>query len=319
MKVLCIGGSDTALDAVLATLRARGHDACRAASAECGLEALAHEQPDLVLVAHQPPGLDAFALARELRRRAHGPWFPVFLLGADDAPSMLARTLESGADDWLALAPDMPTLGAHIALAERIAELRQRLEAAGEALAQADRRLLRASRVDGLTGAANRAQFDDTLQAEWRRALRAGQPLALLIIDLDHFRQYNLGYGHTRGDECLVRIAALLRRALQRPADSLARYRGETFAVLLPDTAETGALGLARRLVEAVRAARLPHEHSPVADHVTVSVGCAALTPTPDASPETLLAHAEAALAEAKRWGRNRATRASEVPEFVPA
>jgi diguanylate cyclase (GGDEF)-like protein/PAS domain S-box-containing protein len=159
--------------------------------------------------------------------------------------------------------------------------------------------------VDALTGISNRRRFDEALANEWRRALRDGEKLSLLLIDADHFKRYNDTYGHVRGDSCLKQIAEAALDVVLRPGDLVARYGGEEFAVVLPGTDETGAKAVAEDICQAVRNRRLPHEgNSP--GIVTVSVGCATIIPQRGKSPQDLIEAADQALYRAKGRGRNR-------------
>lgn len=162
------------------------------------------------------------------------------------------------------------------------------------------------ARVDPLTGVGNRREFSETLESEVRAALRAGAPLGLLMIDIDHFKNYNDHYGHPAGDRCLRDVADLLRKVVRRPRDRLTRYGGEEFAVLLPGTPLEGVAEVGREVVARVRMLDLPHEASPVADRVTVSVGAASLTPVGPDDTVALVRHADEALYAAKGAGRNR-------------
>ena len=122
----------------------------------------------------------------------------------------------------------------------------------------ANRELTRLSGVDGLTGVANRRQFDEALLREWRRCLRAQQPLSLLMCDVDFFKQFNDAYGHQAGDECVTAVAELLRSSLRRPADIVARYGGEEFAAVLPETGLEGGLRVAESMRSALEALGIP-------------------------------------------------------------
>ncbi len=162
------------------------------------------------------------------------------------------------------------------------------------------------SLTDGLTGVANRRQFDLALAMEWARSLRQGQPLALLMIDIDHFKLYNDRLGHPQGDVCLRSMAQLLSSCLRQPVEQLTRYGGEEFAVLLTDAdAQAGAV-VAQRCLDAVAAAQLPHPCSPVGPYVTLSIGVASCCATPEHSAEQLIQAADLALYQAKRQGRSR-------------
>ncbi|MTV36449.1 diguanylate cyclase [Duganella radicis] len=157
---------------------------------------------------------------------------------------------------------------------------------------------------DGLTGLANRRCFDDTLNAEWQRALRQQQPLSLLMVDVDNFKQYNDAYGHLGGDECLQRIATAVSSEM-RANDLVARYGGEEFAVILPNQSLKGAAIVAERIRCRVEQLHLPNLGSK--QHVvTVSIGAATALAAPENDPSQLVATADSALYRAKHMGRNR-------------
>ena len=159
--------------------------------------------------------------------------------------------------------------------------------------------------TDALTGIANRRRFDDALELEWRRSARAGVPLSLLMIDVDHFKAYNDHCGHQRGDECLRRVARLLLNSVGRPADLVARYGGEEFVCLLPGVDEVGAQAVAARLLRAVRAAAIAHPRSPSASRLTISIGVATAFDLAG-KPDALVALADRLLYAAKDAGRDR-------------
>jgi diguanylate cyclase (GGDEF)-like protein len=159
--------------------------------------------------------------------------------------------------------------------------------------------------ADGLTGVANRRRFEDFLAAEWRRARRAGESVALLLLDIDHFKLYNDCYGHQAGDECLARIAAALTTTASRSTDLLARFGGEEFAIVLGGTDLNGGLRVAREASAIVRDLRIPHAASPTGEFVSLSIGVAA-TAVDDAMPAPgLVRAADSALYRAKADGRN--------------
>jgi diguanylate cyclase (GGDEF)-like protein/PAS domain S-box-containing protein len=157
---------------------------------------------------------------------------------------------------------------------------------------------------DGLTGLANRRCFDDTLYAEWARALRQRQPLSLLMVDVDNFKAYNDANGHLGGDECLKRIATAVASEM-RANDLVARYGGEEFAVILPNQSLKGAASVAERIRTRVEQLQVPNRVA-AAQHVTVSIGAATAIAAPDNSASELVAIADAALYRAKHMGRNR-------------
>jgi diguanylate cyclase (GGDEF)-like protein/PAS domain S-box-containing protein len=157
---------------------------------------------------------------------------------------------------------------------------------------------------DGLTGLANRRCFDDTLHAEWARALRQRQPLSLLMVDVDNFKAYNDAHGHLGGDECLKRIATAVASEM-RANDLVARYGGEEFAVILPNQSLKGAAIVAERIRCRVEQLQVPNRLAPT-QHVTVSIGAATAVASPDTDASQLVAIADAALYRAKHMGRNR-------------
>jgi two-component system chemotaxis family response regulator WspR len=160
--------------------------------------------------------------------------------------------------------------------------------------------------VDALTGVANRRHAMDLLSAEWGRSAREHLPLALVMIDLDCFHQYNEQYGHLGGDACLQRVVEGMVRCLRRPADYLGRYGGEEFMVVLPNTDAVGAKIVAERIRAAVEALAIPHCASACAHVVTVTLGFASMKVLATDSMDRLIAAADAALLRAKADGRNR-------------
>jgi diguanylate cyclase (GGDEF)-like protein len=164
--------------------------------------------------------------------------------------------------------------------------------------------LLRETQTDPLTQLANRRCFDETLSHEWLRALAAGNPLCLIMIDIDHFKAFNDRYGHVMGDDCLRKVGAVLR-AETRPSNLVARYGGEEFAVILTDTLSDAAVAVAHRLREAVQHQKIPHEGAGPGAIVTISVGLASICPTKGENGRLLIEEADRALYAAKHAGRN--------------
>lgn len=165
---------------------------------------------------------------------------------------------------------------------------------------------------DGLTGIANRRSFDEKLQLEWSRGQRQGEPLSLILADVDQFKRYNDHYGHQGGDTCLKAVAGVLQQQIFRAADLAARYGGEEFAIVLPNTDPAGAAIVAERLRSELEALELPHAASDVAACVTLSLGVASCIPAAHEKPEQLVSDADAALYAAKAQGRNRVCCARE-------
>ena len=164
------------------------------------------------------------------------------------------------------------------------------------------------ARTDGLTGIDNRRSFDEHLEDVWKQARRELQSVAVVLVDIDHFKLYNDCYGHKPGDDTIQAVAQCLARSVHRPLDQVARYGGEEFVVVLYDPNEQFVRDYADRLVEKIAALNIEHKGSDVADMVTASVGAAIVWPHKVGRPEQLLRGADDALYESKAQGRNRAT-----------
>jgi diguanylate cyclase (GGDEF)-like protein len=163
------------------------------------------------------------------------------------------------------------------------------------------------ARIDGLTGLANRRHFDEKLDAEWRRCARSGTPLALILIDLDHFKLFNDYYGHQAGDTCLQQVAACLKREFTRSHDLVARYGGEEFVCVLPETPLAGAEAKAHALEVAIRELKIAHEKTEVPGCiVTISLGVAAVVPVAGEDRASLILSADRSLYLAKGAGRGQ-------------
>ncbi len=187
-----------------------------------------------------------------------------------------------------------------LAIAIQQASLFEKLEAANT-------ELKRLACLDGLTGVANRRYFNEYFNREWQRLAREQAPLALILCDIDYFKQYNDTYGHVAGDLCLKQVASAIEQAAKRPADLVARYGGEEFAIILPNTKAEGALAVAEEVQTYVKALQIPHANSQVSQYVTLSLGISVAVPTPKSAFEQLISTADQALYDAKYQGRDRA------------
>lgn len=174
-----------------------------------------------------------------------------------------------------------------------------------EQLAALRRELEELSFKDGLTGVANRRRFDVIMEAEWANACRNKQPLSLLLLDIDFFKQYNDRYGHLDGDQCLKRVARLITLAADRPRDFVARFGGEEFVAVLPDTNESEAYKIASRCRDLIASEHIQHEGSEIGKYVTVSIGLGTLTPECADEASAFIKLADSRLYQAKRRGRN--------------
>jgi len=154
------------------------------------------------------------------------------------------------------------------------------------------------------------------LAREWAISEREQQTIALIFIDVDHFKPYNDTYGHLEGDRVLSQVGKTLKRMAKRPADLAARYGGEEFVLLLPNTDLKGAYELAQEVLQAIDNLAIPHKSSKAAKHVSVSIGLSALIPNAQSSINTLIDNADEGVYAAKKAGRHR-IRAYPTPEDV--
>ena len=191
-------------------------------------------------------------------------------------------------------------------IATQLASLIQRKKAES-ALKKVNLELERLATLDELTGVANRRQFNQYLNKEWRRLAREKQPLSLILCDIDYFKSYNDTYGHLAGDFCLQQVAQVISHTIKRPGDIVARYGGEEFVIILPNTHAEGALQVAENIRREVENLKIIHAESAVNNYITLSGGVASLVPQNQFVNSLLIAVADKALYEAKEQGRNRA------------
>lgn len=221
-----------------------------------------------------------------------------------------SRRLQQELDEQVRLRGEITQAnqGLEAKVAERTAELQA-----------ANQQLEVLSNTDGLTGLSNRHRFDQVWAQEWQRAVRQGLPLAVVMIDVDHFKLYNDQFGHPAGDECLRRVAAVLAHSVRRAGELAARYGGEEFVVVLPGLGANGALQEAERIRTEVSALGIPHTGSSAGAVVTVSLGVASRVPQREEGLYLLLQEADDALYQAKHGGRNRVGLASGISSPPPS
>ncbi|MEZ8141757.1 diguanylate cyclase [Enterovibrio norvegicus FF-33] len=188
----------------------------------------------------------------------------------------------------------------NLSLEQRVADRTAQLE-------EVNKRLNQISREDSLTKVPNRRMLDEKMEEEWRRAMRYQTPLSILIVDIDHFKQYNDLYGHALGDKCLAQVAKTLSQVERRAGAILARFGGEEFVFLLPGSNRENAKSVADRALDAITALQIPHDDSPICPYVTVSIGGKTCIPDKPNSQQQLFIDADVALYEAKSSGKNQA------------
>jgi len=313
MKTLVIEDSASNLKVLCHYIEKMGIVPIPAQTGSTGVELFLSERPDLVLLDIVLPDIDGFEVARRIRQLERpGDWTPIIFLTALDKDEDLEKGIAAGGDDYLHKPVSDVVLGAKIRAMQRIIQMRQSLLVLTSKLDAANQELQRLSSLDGLTGIANRRHFDEVLAREWRRGMRQGSELSILMCDIDFFKQYNDSYGHLEGDECLRQVARTLAGAMDRGGDRVARYGGEEFVAVLPETSLGGALFVAERMKQAIRQLNLKHAGSPFG-HVTLSFGIASGVPMPETEPQKLVGAADNALYQAKQEGRNRVCRMASL------
>lgn len=308
MKILVVEDTQSSLMLICEIVAQQGHVPVPCQDGAQALALFRSEKPDLVLLDVVLPDTDGFHVARQLRQmETHGDWTPIIFLSVLSSDEDMARGIAAGGDDYLFKPISEVVLNAKIRAMQRIIQMRTSLVVLARRLDTANQELRRLSSVDGLTGIANRRHFDETIEREWRRTVRTGGDLAVLLCDVDCFKLFNDRLGHQAGDDCLRLIARCLSTTLDRGGDMAARYGGEEFVLILPDTRLGGAIFVAERLRQAVQALQIPHPDSPHGV-VTISIGVTSHAGQRDIPYQTLIRDADEALYRAKHLGRNRVT-----------
>ncbi|MGF6635268.1 diguanylate cyclase [Paraburkholderia sp. MM6662-R1] len=258
------------------------------------------------------PGTDGLTLVRQYRLNAATRDIPIVVLSTNEEPLVKSAAFAAGSSDYLVKLPDRIELIARIRYHSRsYLHLLQRDEAY-RALRQSQRQLLatnlelqRLTHSDGLTGLSNRRYLDQYLAAEWHRGTRDKTRLGLLMIDVDHFKAYNDTYGHVAGDEVLKSVAHTIEACLGHSLDLAARFGGEEFAVVVPDTSAGGLRLLAEKIRIAVEDRAITHAGS-AEGVVTISIGAAMVVPSAAEPVTTLIEAAGVGLYRAKHDGKNQ-------------
>jgi two-component system chemotaxis family response regulator WspR len=270
-------------------------------------------KPTVILQDLIMPGVDGLDLVKRYRQTPEIAQTPIIVLSSQEEPLVKSRAFAEGANDYLVKLPDRVELlariryhsKAYINEIQRTEAFRQ-LQESQQLLMQANLKLERMTRVDGLTGLANRRYFNEYLGEEWRRLLRSGEPLTVIMIDVDNFKSHNDIHGHLAGDDVLIAIGEAIQDICARSSDFAARFGGEEFVVILCGTTQAGARIVAERLRQSVERLKIIHANIQKMGGVTVSIGVATVVPTEHLSPEQVIEAADQALFRAKAEGKNR-------------
>ena len=247
--------------------------------------------PDVILLDVLMPGMDGYAVIEALKECEETRKIPVILLSAVSGEENEKKGLSLGAADYISKPFDPVVV--LLRIQNQIRTLNRFRMAEKESM------------VDQLTALPNRRSFDDRLNMEWVRAIRDNTPISLLVIDIDRFKEYNEAYGRPQGDAALVALADIVSKSISRPGDFVARWGGEEFFVLLPDTDSKGALHIAERIRTEIGGAAIPCADG-AETRVTVSIGAKTKARAPGDSRKTFVTEADRALFRAKEAGRNR-------------
>lgn len=290
-KVL-VADDDPMMGAFLGTILEEMAETKLVQSGEEALQALKEEEFDVVLLDVEMPGMGGLAACKAIKSSPETEHVSVIIVTSHTGEEMELDALDIGATDFIT----KPFVA-------KIVQARVRTHL----LMQSQSRQLRLlSLRDGLTGIANRRCFDQTLEAECRRANRSHDPLSLMLVDIDYFKKYNDAYGHLKGDDCLRLVADTLAKSARRAGDLVARTGGEEFAFILPDTNADQLRNLAERVKTAIEHLEISHVHG-VDSIVTISIGGTTTNAaTSVVSPQNLYTTADAFLYQAKADGRNQ-------------
>jgi len=256
------------------------------------LEKVKNEHPDLILLDIVLPGMDGFEVLTILKKGDSTHSIPVIIISAMTKPEDEVKGLTLGAVDYISKPFNEVVVKTRIETQFKILNQMRIIEQLGY--------------VDTLTGIPNRRQFDRDLMKEWKRAKRESTPLGMLMIDVDHFKMYNDTYGHPQGDVALQTVADAVVSSLKRSSDIAARWGGEEFAVLLPNTSKEGVLTIAESIRKSVEEATITAADGKSHHNVTISIGVALMFPGKENNITDLILQADEALYEAKDHGRNR-------------
>lgn len=270
-------------------------------------------RPSVILQDLVMPSVDGLDLVKLYRSNPGTAETPILVLSSEEDPVVKSKAFAAGANDYLVKLPDRIELIARIRYHSKAHSNRLQRDEAFRALRESQRQLMEANielqrltNIDALTGLMNRRFFESFIHEEWEKAAAARNPLSVLLIDVDDFKQYNDLHGHLTGDEVLRKVADALRTKSSTKTDCVARFGGEEFAVILPATSVEGAQTLGEVYRRGIEDLKFPRNGTGAHGYLTVSVGGASTIPTRGALFVDLIGAADRVLYQAKKAGKNR-------------
>jgi two-component system, cell cycle response regulator len=309
-RILVVDDHPDNVEIIHARLSSRGFQVETATNGQEALDRVQENPPHLILLDVMMPLMDGYEVSRRIKNDEHLPYIPIILVTARDSTQDKVEGLDAGADDYLTKPINFPELEARVRSMLRIKRLQDELDQTNRELEDMNKKLRKLSITDGLTELFNHRHVHELLHEEFERSHRTGDPIAVVMLDLDRFKQVNDTYGHPTGDVILYETANILRETA-REIDMIGRYGGEEFIAILPDATEEAAVRFAERVREAVVAHVYRDEAIEV--RMTLSSGVASHPEYEVDNPDLLIKRADEALYAAKSGGRNRVVRASEI------
>lgn len=250
------------------------------------------KKPDLILLDIMMPDINGYEVCFALKSNEQTSDIPVIFITAKDDDKDEIKGFEIGAVEYITKPFNPSIVKARVRTHAELKKLRDILS--------------NYAYVDALTMIPNRRKCTEFLDIYWNICKREEQPISIIMMDVDHFKQYNDFYGHSMGDNCLKSIANILKSTISRESDLFARYGGEEFIAVLLNVDKEGAINVGEKMLEEVRKASIPHEKSKVSNIVTLSIGISTVIPTNNISAQELINSSDKGLYSSKESGRNK-------------
>lgn len=273
-------------------LRNAGYLVAIADNGQDALNAVENLKPDLILLDIQMPEMDGYEVCRRVKSVEATAGIPVIFLTAKSGIDEIVKGFDVGGVDYITKPFNSRELLARVKTHLELKFYREKVE--------------EMSLFDEITKVPNKRYFNKYYETEWRRAARENTDMSIIFIDIDYFKNYNDTYGHLEGDRCLASIASSIKKCAERAGDFMARFGGEEFIYILPNTAREGAMFVAEDMRKSVMELKIEHRGSSVYPYVTISIGVVSFMPHIEKDMDNVLIQADTALYTAKNNGRNR-------------